>query len=142
MNAKSNDQAIAKFHDEMYKRLDDIKSMSYPDRVSVLSVCIELNRVRTLLTIDKSRTKAEKERAMTKPKLETLHPKRVEHIRKFMANTKRNWTEFTPIHYRTIVMGLMVDFWPTTRKARFNGVTYKGVDNVDQFIEWLEKKGL
>lgn len=48
------------------------------------------------------------------------------------------WTKHNMFHWSKSVNGLKIDYWPSTRKAQFNGVVYKQVANINDLIEHLK----
>lgn len=49
------------------------------------------------------------------------------------------WKKHTEYHWSRTLCGLRFDFWPTGRKAMFNGVVYKNVDDVVELARTLKE---
>ncbi len=50
--------------------------------------------------------------------------------------------KFTDFHWRKSINGMSFDYWPSTKKGQFNGVVYHGIDNMNDFEEFLKKQGV
>lgn len=55
------------------------------------------------------------------------------------ATDPSGWEQHTEYHWSKTLCGLRFDFWPTGRKAMFNGVVYKNVDDIIELEKALTK---
>lgn len=51
------------------------------------------------------------------------------------AENVNPWNQHTPYHWWRTVKGQKVDFWPSTRKAMWQGKVYTQVIDVEEFIK-------
>ena len=48
------------------------------------------------------------------------------------------WRVCTPVHWQKTIHGQRLDYWPTTKKAMWQGNVYPAIDDMDAFIKWIE----
>jgi len=49
------------------------------------------------------------------------------------------WGTHTEYHWYKTVCGLKLDFWPSGKKAMFNGVVYKNVEDIDELVKAIKE---
>lgn len=78
---------------------------------------------------------------MTGSKTQRLREKR---NKKRVANLEdavkhaEGWNKYTFFHWYKSINGIKIDWWPSTRKAMFNGVVYRNVMDINELIKHLK----
>lgn len=78
---------------------------------------------------------------MSKADKKQRQRKRKAQAKKLILETidRTGWKINTEWHWQRPLCGLKLDYWPTTKKAMFNGNVYKNVENINDLAEALAK---
>lgn len=60
------------------------------------------------------------------PFIERKHERQLKRHRRLASSNTTNWDKLTDYHYRRVINGIRIDWWPSANKWQANGKWYLG----------------